>query len=408
MKLSYTPASSDAWLLAVAGGSAVMVHSAIDADLGEQLMLALESGSGIQGILDILTRDGIARTPAFALVLREQPDQAAVRIVVRGSVQAQLWSSEGKDQVFRGEGVSTWSEAVVADAVAFAITTGAAAEGTLLPLRSGVVPALAVEAGARPAAPEEPMPEAAKRTKKSSTDAAKAAAAADAAPAAESDPEVTRAFEGTLAAPPPVLPPPPLPAAPEEDESYDFLFGQTVVRDISDAAVRVEEAEPATSATPEPQTGSLGDHDGNTVLTSNVRELRRLARERNAPEDAAVASAADHGPQYVLVLPSAERVPLTQTIIIGRSPSATKTSGDAIPRLIQLTTPEQDISRNHVQLTIEGGSIVITDLNSRNGTLLTLPGRPAQKLRAGEPMVAIGGSVIDLGGGVVLRVEEVS
>jgi hypothetical protein len=55
---------------------------------------------------------------------------------------------------------------------------------------------------------------------------------------------------------------------------------------------------------------------------------------------------------------------------------------------------------------LEGDSVVVTDLHSRNGTLVVLPGKSPQKLRAGEPTVVIVGTVIDFGGGITLTVER--
>jgi pSer/pThr/pTyr-binding forkhead associated (FHA) protein len=71
-----------------------------------------------------------------------------------------------------------------------------------------------------------------------------------------------------------------------------------------------------------------------------------------------------------------------------------------------MNTPNQDISRTHAQITAEGGTVVVTDLHSSNGTLVTLPGKPAQKLRPGEPSAVIVGTIIDLGDGATLTVCE--
>ena len=54
----------------------------------------------------------------------------------------------------------------------------------------------------------------------------------------------------------------------------------------------------------------------------------------------------------------------------------------------------------------EGARVVVTDLHSRNGTTIVLPSGETQKLRGGEPTPVILGTVVDLGGGVELRLEE--
>jgi hypothetical protein len=81
-------------------------------------------------------------------------------------------------------------------------------------------------------------------------------------------------------------------------------------------------------------------------------------------------------------------------------------SGAELPRLLTVGKSDPDISRNHVRFTVEGGTVVITDLHSRNGTVMSLPGRPPQKLREGEPTSALAGTVVDLGGGIRITVTE--
>jgi pSer/pThr/pTyr-binding forkhead associated (FHA) protein len=71
-----------------------------------------------------------------------------------------------------------------------------------------------------------------------------------------------------------------------------------------------------------------------------------------------------------------------------------------------MNTPNQDISRTHVQVALEGGTVVVIDLHSSNGTLVTLPDRPAVMLRPGEPTAVITGTIIDLGDGATLTVRE--
>jgi pSer/pThr/pTyr-binding forkhead associated (FHA) protein len=80
-------------------------------------------------------------------------------------------------------------------------------------------------------------------------------------------------------------------------------------------------------------------------------------------------------------------------------------SSGALPRLVTIPG-DKDISRNHAQFAVEGGTVVVTDLHSRNGTQVIMPGKPPQQLRQGEPTAVIVGTVVDLGGGVTLTVRE--
>ena len=106
------------------------------------------------------------------------------------------------------------------------------------------------------------------------------------------------------------------------------------------------------------------------------------------------------------MLPNGAREVLEEALVLGRSPSVSGVPGGQLPRLVTLVSGDQDISRSHVRIALEGGTVVVTDLHSRNGTSIVLPSGETQKLCGGEPTPVIVGTVVDLGGGVELRVEE--
>ena len=118
-----------------------------------------------------------------------------------------------------------------------------------------------------------------------------------------------------------------------------------------------------------------------------------------APADAPAAA-----PRYVLDISSGGSAALDGSIIVGRAPSTSRVSDGRIPQLVGLPGAD-DVSRNHVRFDLEGDSVVVTDLHSRNGTVLRAPGATPRQLRAGESSVVLGGTVVDLGG-VTLTVRE--
>ncbi|WP_141629943.1 FHA domain-containing protein [Salinibacterium sp. PAMC 21357] len=151
---------------------------------------------------------------------------------------------------------------------------------------------------------------------------------------------------------------------------------------------------------PVEQPAPVGDHDGMTVLVSDLAD-RRAGRAKPAPTEAALPEQQ----RLYLQLSTGAREMLTQPILVGRAPSVSKVSSGALPRLVTIPG-DKDISRNHVQIVVEGGTAVVTDLHSRNGTLVAIPGQASQRLRAGEPTAVIVGTVIDLGGDVTLTLGE--
>jgi hypothetical protein len=187
----------------------------------------------------------------------------------------------------------------------------------------------------------------------------------------------------------------------ETESAHEQSFGETVVRKAADATVQTDAA-PASAGSDATATDG-GDHDGHTIASGDIAKLRAARRERAAQPAAPTPPTA---PALHLELADGSRELLAAPILVGRAPSADKVSGTQIPRLLTVAGTDQDISRNHVRFAVEGGTVVVTDLHSRNGTLAILPGRDPQQLRPGEPTSVIVGTVIDLGGGVTFTVRE--
>lgn len=186
----------------------------------------------------------------------------------------------------------------------------------------------------------------------------------------------------------------------------------------------------APSQIAQPSAVDDGDHDGHTVRADLVARLRARygTAAPTADQTAGGAAAPAAGtigtpPAAPAQAPSAGIVvetssgdvrPLTGVIIYGRAPSADHPGVMAglSPQLAHVR-PETvllhgstDISRNHVRISLEGGVIVVTDLHSRNGTDVTLPERPKQRLRGGEPTAVLPGTVVDLGDGITLTIRK--
>ena len=92
-------------------------------------------------------------------------------------------------------------------------------------------------------------------------------------------------------------------------------------------------------------------------------------------------------------------------VLIGRAPSADRSSSRS-HRLMTVSSPNFDISRTHLEVAPQGWQVVVTDLNSTNGTVLVRPGAvDRQQLVPGEPVTAQLGSVVELGDGVSVLID---
>ncbi len=199
-------------------------------------------------------------------------------------------------------------------------------------------------------------------------------AATIAPPAADEDsPHVAETMAGFVT---PIPPTPPLPAAAPQDGGTD----------------------------------DIGDHDGATISLAEARRLRAQAATSapDAPTEAIPvfenAPLAASGAR--IRLSTGQVVDLDRTVIIGRKPRSTRTSGSTMPHLIAVDSPESDISRNHLEVRPEGDSVVVIDLHTTNGSTLLRPGADPVRLHPGEQTLVLHGDVIDVGDGVTVTVEE--
>jgi hypothetical protein len=292
-----------------------------------------------------------------------------------------------------------------------------------------------------------------------------ASAAAPAAPPAELEPPSAPTLVASatiLERPGPVVEPP---VEPEPDD-YSHLFGATIFRSVADAVrgAPVDEPEEATvrlrpaiarpgsliDGTPPspafpPGSGRLGgpaeaddllgDHDGRTMKID--RALLARARAATAPPAAAgptvlaLHCAAGHPnpPQAMrcsrcnALVPPGEPVPVPRpslgrlrfsdgTVVeldgprvIGRSPFLQGTYGSELPELVVLQSPEQNLSKNHLEIRLQDWRVYAVDLGSSNGTELTLPGRDPQRLFPNQPALLEPGCRLVLGSEVTAEFE---
>jgi len=114
----------------------------------------------------------------------------------------------------------------------------------------------------------------------------------------------------------------------------------------------------------------------------------------------------------VLRLSLGDVITLDRGVLMGRNPRTDFAGADGFgsaggerPHVVKLPTGDGDISRTHLRVTLDGWHVLVTDLNSTNGTLVTLPGRETLQLRPGEPLPIQPGTVVTLADGIDFRYE---
>lgn len=414
-------------------GVAVLAEDTSPA-LAARIHALLADGRGLGGVLEALTGaygTSLSAVPPFAVALAES---GAVRLAVRGAFVLDV--TAGAAERVSGEGVTTWTERVISDVSRVELTPADSAPPEL-PIADGVVLAAsltwvpsadgpqvapaAVAAGAPEPEPgeEAPVPE---------------PEPVQEAPVPESDePEPEPAPERPAAASAPaprvaVVPPPAPKPEPVAPAPLPGLIDSAAVLSVADTLLPAEstlipaaeheeeratdavasEAEPAepVDATVVREVGPppamLGDHDGETI---SVAEARAMRTGDSVPPPLAPPRPPAPGRVRMSTGPV---ILLDRTVVIGRRPRSTRVSGTDLPHLVAVDSPQQDISRSHVELRVEGDSIVATDLHTTNGTTLLRSGVDPMRLHPGEGTVVVPGDVIDLGDGITATIEDIA
>jgi hypothetical protein len=420
----------------------VVVGADVPLALLERVWLQAAAGRGLPAVLEALTGafgTSLAAIPPFAVALQET---TGVRVVVRGALEIDVETGTGTESL-SGVGVTTWTERSLPGVRRVSIVDGADGGAAEYPICDGIVlvSAIRVDFG----------------DQADSVGPASASSVAPSVPAAPyiapvapvPVPEVSEAAVPPQATGDDTVPPAPVdsvpgvetvPALPDDDgdadvetavaESEDaaapsapslidsatvltatgadtLLPGDSTFARASSATTDEDEASvvdnelAATIARPAPAP-TEGDHDGATISVAEARRLRGGVSDSAPPP---LAPPRPPAPGRVR-LSTGQVLLLDRTVVIGRRPRSTRVVGTDLPHLVSVASPEQDISRSHVELRAEGDSIVATDLHTTNGTTLHRPGADPVRLHPGEATVVVAGDLLDLGDGVTVAIED--
>lgn len=456
--------SAGEWTAVVRPGFVALVGPQADADVARALWDA--APQGVLAALDVLARDGLAALPPFAVA---SVDGTRVHVAVRGDVDVEVTATDGAVQVLRAGAVRTWSEQVLESVGVLVARADGAPDAAALPLVEGVAPAGSVRVDvAEVVVPDVPAVEPQAEEPAAAVEVADAAAAATpsvadepvpapAAPAAEpapvaAEPVAVEAVEPVAVEPSVVEPVEVEPVAEPVDLTKEAPRAEvadvveepaTPVDDAWEHTVRapVSASYPLEPPTTEPRydvvaaaeqfleqhsqrpglvdltparpldqpavpPASPDDHDGLTILSSDLAAIRDQLpswASDEVPGPFAVPAAAEPAR---LVLSTGLVVTLDRAVLLGRAPQVARVTNRELPRLVTVPSPQQDISRTHAEVRVEGDHVLVTDLDSTNGVHVSRPGEGARRLHPGEPSVVATDEVVDLGDGVTFTVER--
>jgi hypothetical protein len=89
------------------------------------------------------------------------------------------------------------------------------------------------------------------------------------------------------------------------------------------------------------------------------------------------------------------RILLDGPLLLGRKPLPESTVGQK-PTPVVISSPDQDLSRNHLRVTIDGWHVLVTDLGSTNGTVVEAPGEAPERIHPQRPTMITPGTRVTL------------
>jgi FHA domain len=382
------------------------------------------ASSSIVNLADRLAGFRIDALPSFGAFFWTAD---GMRSLIRGQISV-LDLATGK-VVANGEGIQTWSEVGLAGVSHIRVDTPYEGDATLLelPLVVGAVRASSVTLDASERAqvdsPQgEPLPADAPAPELATEPLSEVAAAAPAERAQQPEPAVGLVAAATstdqtaelsaeeiaaLQSADTQLLPSPFDGPESKPQPGVAATPQPVVSAGSDTASDGAERVAATTAEPEPDE-SIQDSAILAVLCQdghanppNANRCRVCGTPvaRKVPQFVA-------GPVLAVLRASdGSTADVDRPVLIGRAPSGDRSSSRS-PRLMPVPSPNHDISRTHLEVAPDDWQIVVTDLNSTNGTVLVRPGAvDRQQLAPGDPVPVQLGSVMELGDGVSVLID---
>jgi hypothetical protein len=150
-----------------------------------------------------------------------------------------------------------------------------------------------------------------------------------------------------------------------------------------------------------PAEPAFDPHDTN-VLGDLGRRAASLRRHRGEPPATAPTPETEIAAAFRLGDRPPERV--DAPVYVGRQPRSPRITGGILPRLVRVDSPSREVSATHIELRPTNQGLVLTDLESTNGTVVRQPGTGVRRLESGESLPVVPGTLIDIGDGNVIEI----
>jgi hypothetical protein len=108
-----------------------------------------------------------------------------------------------------------------------------------------------------------------------------------------------------------------------------------------------------------------------------------------------VAGAAAVVTPFTLVFSTGERAQIVGRGLIGRMPVAP--ANEICDHLIVVSDPSKTVSKTHLRVEALAEGLMVTDLDSANGTVVSMPGIAAERLAPHERVILMSGATVGIG-----------
>jgi hypothetical protein len=358
----YAPASgSRGWLLVAGKRFVAAFESSVSDEILDNVWWLAESElATIESVVGAFPLTGKDAVRSFAVAELGEPNAAGevvVTAVVRGTAVVDVFSVGGSRR-FSAAGVQPWVLAEFRSVTGLVIggddlATGPVAQATVgsLPLGTGIVDGevLVWSSAALERVPRE-------------------------APGVSRDED-----PGT---------------SPDDDGSPTESAEETIIRPRGGAALAHPEAEARSAAEPAPEP----EPESAPVAPS----APDLDAESFPPTQPVAIPAAPR--RFSIRLGSGDSFALDVPVLIGRRPAPLRVASGAQPRLVAVSSPDQEVSSTHLQIEQVGDAVVVTDLRSTNGTVVSPLGGRSSRLRPGQSMAVLPGAIVEIGDGNIIEI----
>ena len=159
---------------------------------------------------------------------------------------------------------------------------------------------------------------------------------------------------------------------------------------------------PRTAPAPVTRSTVATDPQETNVLSDLGRRAASLRRHHMEQPETAPTPETTAGARFRVGNRQPERI--DTPIYVGRQPRTPRLTGPTLPRLVRVDSPSREVSATHVELRPTPQGVVLTDLESTNGTVVRQPGRGVRRLESGESVPVPPGTLVDIGDGNVIEI----